>query len=61
MEKSLYLLNDLSNFNKILMKGVAYNNIKSHQKAGFHTICRKHFFGKTTVGITFAPLLPPAF
>ena len=57
MEKALYLLNDLSNFNKIFMKGVAYNNIKIHQK--FHSICRKHFFGKTTEGSNLLFSSPP--
>ena len=43
-------LNDLTNFNKIFRKNVAYDNINSHQKAGFYPLFRKYIFGKTTGG-----------
>ena len=26
---------------------MTYNNVKSHKKAGFHSLSRKHIFGKT--------------
>ena len=29
---------------------MAYDNIKSHKKGGFHPLPRKHIFGKTTGG-----------
>ena len=45
--KSSHLLNDLSNCNGVFRKDVAYDNIKSHKKAGFHSLSRKHIFGKT--------------
>ena len=48
--KSPYLLNDLRNFNEIFRKDVAYDNIKSPKKTRFHSLPRKHIFGKTTEG-----------
>ena len=33
---------------KFLGRDVAYENIKSHKKAGFHALSIKHIFGKTT-------------
>ena len=35
-ENSLYLLNELSNFNEILSEDVTYDNIKSPKKTGIH-------------------------
>ena len=49
-EKILYLLNDLSNFNKIFRKSVAYDNIKIHKIPGFHSFPRKHIFAKNHRG-----------
>ena len=49
IRKSSYLLNDLSNYNDIFRKEVAYDNTKSHKKSGFHSFSRKHIFRKTTV------------
>ena len=43
---SLYLLNDLMNFNAILRKYVAYNNIKSHKIAGFIVSVENAFLEK---------------
>ena len=45
---SSYNLNDLSNFNDIFRKDVTYDNIKSHEKPGFHPLFRRHIFRKTT-------------
>ena len=38
------------NFNEIFRKNVAYDNNKSREKAGFHSLSRKHIFQKTTWG-----------
>ena len=35
-ENSLYLLNELSNFNEIFREDVTYDNIKSPKKTGIH-------------------------
>ena len=35
-ENSLYLLNELSNFNEIFREDVTYGNIKSPKKTGIH-------------------------
>ena len=35
-ENSLYLLNELSNFNEIFSEDVTYDNIKSPKKTGIH-------------------------
>ena len=35
-------------FNEIFRKDVAYNNNKTHKKAGFHSLSRKHIFRKNT-------------
>ena len=35
---------------------MAYENIKSHKKAGFHSLYKKHIFGKTTEGVQIDPL-----
>ena len=40
-------------------KNVAYNNIKSHKKPGFHTVSRKHIFRKTKL-TPHHPPPPPA-
>ena len=53
-----YVLNDSRNFNDIFRKSVAYDNIKSHKKTGFHSLSRKHIFGETT-GVV--KLTPPVF
>ena len=45
---SLYLLNDLRNFNEIFRKDVTYDNIKSHKKPGFYPLFRRYIFQKTT-------------
>ena len=38
-QKSMKIVNfDLRNFNEIFRKNVAYNNIKSHKKPGFHSL-----------------------
>ena len=34
---------------------MAYENIKSHIKPGFHSLSKKHIFGKTAVGIQIDP------
>ena len=47
---SSYLLNDLSNLNEISRKDVAFDNIKSHKKPGFHPLCRRYIFRKSTEG-----------
>ena len=47
---SSYPLNDLRNLNEIFRKDIPYDNIKSHKKAGFHPLCRRHIFQKTTGG-----------
>ena len=44
---SLYLLNDLMNFNVILRKYVAYNNIRSHKIAGFIVSVENAFLEKS--------------
>ena len=31
---------------------MAYDNVKSHKKAEFHSLSRKHIFGKTTWGVS---------
>ena len=49
------LLNNLRNSNETFRKDVTYYNIKSHKKAGLHTLPRRYIFGKTTGGN------PPAF
>ena len=43
-------LNDLSNFNEIFGKDVAYDNIKSHKKPGVYPLSERCSFGKTTGG-----------
>ena len=48
LRKSLYLLNDLRNFNEIFRKDVTYDNIKSHKKLELHTLSRRYIFGKIT-------------
>ena len=40
-EKSLYLLNDLRNFNKIFRKDVTYDNIKSYKRPGLPPLSRR--------------------
>ena len=57
--KKLYILNDLKNCNKIFGRDVAYDNIESHEKVRFHSLYRKHIFGKTTgrVKLTSTPSL----
>ena len=49
------------NFNEIFRTDVAYDNIKSHKKAGLHPLPRKHILEKITkeVGGQFNP--PPSF
>ena len=37
---------NLRNFNEIFRKGVTYNNIKSHKKAGFHFLCLENTFSE---------------
>ena len=46
--KSLYLENDLRNFNEVFKKDVPYDIIKSHKKTGLYLLSRKYSFGKTT-------------
>ena len=52
---SLYLLNDLRNFNEISWKDVTYDNIKSHKNRGFHPLFRKYIFQKNTGGLKLTP------
>ena len=42
--KESKLLNNLRNFNGIFRNDVAYDNIKSHKKPGFHSLFRRYFF-----------------
>ena len=44
--KSLYLLNNLSNFNAIFRIGVTYDNINSHTDPGFHPLFGRYIYGK---------------
>ena len=53
-------LNDLSNFNEISRKDVAYDNIKSHKKPGIYPISRRFSLGKTEGGRVQIDPLPPA-
>ena len=39
------------------MKDVAYDNVKSRKKAGFHPLSRKNYFGITTAGVKLTPSL----
>ena len=34
---------------------MAYENIKSHRKPGFHSLSKKHIFGKTALVIQIDP------
>ena len=43
-------MKDLRNFNESLGKDMTYDNIKSHQKPGFHPLFRRNIFRKTTKG-----------
>ena len=45
--KSLYLLNNLSNFNAIFRIGVTYDNIKSHTNLGFRSLFGRYIYGKS--------------
>ena len=50
-EENLYIFwNNMMNFNEILRKNIAYDDIKSQQKLGLHPFPRKHNFGKTREG-----------
>ena len=40
----------MKNFNEVLRKDVAYDNIKSHKSAKLHPLSRKHIFGETIGG-----------
>ena len=40
-------MNDLRNCNEIFMKGITYENIKSHKKPRLHLLSEKYIFGKT--------------
>ena len=60
-ENSSFLLNDLMNFNEIFRKNLTYDDIKSHQKSGFHPHSRKRIFGKTIVGVISTLHSPPPF
>ena len=44
--KPSYLLNDVRNFIESFRKDVAYDNIKSQKKTGFHALSRKHILEK---------------
>ena len=49
-EKSSDLLNNEMKLNEIFSRYVTYDDIKSHKISGFHTLSRKHNFGKTIRG-----------
>ena len=49
-EKSIYLPNDLRNFNEIFRKDGAYDNIKSHKKTGLHLSLEDKFLEKPKGG-----------
>ena len=42
-ENSLYLLNELSNFNEIFSEDVTYDNIKSPKKTGIHDFSESNY------------------
>ena len=51
MTKIFFIFSErLENFNEIFRKDVAYNNIKRHEKLGFHSLIRRYIFRKTTGG-----------
>ena len=45
------------NFSEVFRKAVAYDNVKSHKKARFHSLYIKQIFGKTTrrIKLIFQP------
>ena len=43
-KKSSYALNDVRDLNKIFRKDMAYDNVKSYKKAGFHPLSRSYIF-----------------
>ena len=45
-----FLLNDWRTFSEVFRKDVAYNIIKGHKNARFHSLSRKYIFGKTIWG-----------
>ena len=51
----------MRNLNEVFRKDVTYDDIKSHKKAGFHSLIRRQIFEKTTgeVKLTLPPPLPP--
>ena len=38
----------MGNLNEIFREDVPCDNIKSHKKPGFHPLCRRYIFQKTT-------------
>ena len=42
--KTAPLLNHVRRFTEVFRKGLAYDNIKSHKKAEFVSLFRKHIF-----------------
>ena len=45
----------MTNFNEVFRKDVPYDNFKSHEKIGFHTLLRSYNFRKTTGGCQIDP------